>query len=121
MTKREAYFKDDITPNQAYKLLCEFINYYRQKEDYNEFDEELAWDFLNQSVNPELSKDEKIILENLNAKFQYLTLYNGKVCALEIKDRDDGGDEKYYLHLDYPELFKFIHSGDKYLISDLLD
>lgn len=80
MTKREAYFKDDITPNQAYQLLCDFIEYYKIHKNYDNLDEEIVWNFLGQRTKPALTDIEKHILESL--KDDYITIYrNSRIIS----------------------------------------
>ena len=99
MTKLEKYFKDDITPNEAYDLLFEFVGYISllnvdsQDERIKTYDK--VMNFLNQEVKPTLTEDEKVILRNIDdtkheglmikrCKNENLIVYNGGNWAWQI-------------------------------------
>lgn len=82
MTKREKYFKDDITPNEAYDLLFEFVGYISllkvdsQDERIKTYDK--VMEFLNQPLKPTLTEDEKVILRNAHSPNGTIAYYVGR-------------------------------------------
>ena len=76
MTKIEKYFKEEITPNEAYDLLFEFVGYIsllpmnNQDDRINVYDK--VMEFLNQPAKPSLTEDESVILRNINKKYRFI-------------------------------------------------
>lgn len=111
MTKREYYFKDDITPNQAYDLLFEFIGYISLLDMSNQDNRIKTYDkvmeFLNQNIKPNLTEDEKAILRNIDKKYKVILRQHNNIWIMENND----GIKIYHGYcLDYYNytLFKFI-------------
>ena len=101
-TYREKFFKEEITPNEAYRLLTEFIEYCNSDECKNKNLEEMAWNFLSQPVKLTLTEDEKVILRNicLTGTF-YIERKHG---TLKIHNKLDEIVDFYM----YDNLFQFI-------------
>lgn len=113
MTNKDKYLKDGVDVEELRK---EFEDWYAITRRANTPANYLV-EFLNETVKPTLSEDEKVILRNIDKKIKYIT--RDKSGYLYITEQSFS-----MLALSfsiYNHLFQFIQLGEEYKISDLLE
>lgn len=106
----------------ADKYLKDGVDIMQMLHDYNQTGQKCpsVWKWLEQSIKPTLTEDEKAILRNIEHPYKWIR--RNHKGELQISDKEDCAGLKWFINFTcYQSLFLFIKKGEEYSIKELLD
>lgn len=110
MTNKDKFLRDGVSVEEYCKAIDNYIK-------GNGYSGRISKEFLNAPVQPILTKDEKVILRNIDKIFEYIGRTKNGTLFLRIEMFSKIDDRAFHF---YNHLFQFIKEGEEYSIKELL-
>ena len=99
MTNAEKYLKDGVDVKRFAEELAIYM--------YNSKNTEMIDNFLNETIKPILTEDEKVILRNIKEEYSAIGRKDG-TPSIELYIKGKGNDDFKHCWCFYNQLFQFI-------------
>ena len=116
MTNAEKYLKDNVNVEELWENFSTY--YYANKSRLSDVNKSLR-EFMKQETKPTLTEDERVILRNINKKYNRIERNEFGFLILTENGCENIGEAMHTLYA-FNHLFQFIKNGEEYNIKELL-